>query len=206
MEDMLCGGGSRVCPKCSKTTFGSEIHYCGEESVGRRDRSFDGNLDPDEIDALWQGIEIPTEDDIFYKVINESDTARKNKKDFLDKVISDAYAMPFNEEEIDSLLKPAEEDKEVSEILDRKYIILSVEDVKYITNFLPEGIIKAKFKQETGADIREIAYNLKHTPICGACRIECQQHNCESLNAQKLGRRLQRLIDRADATSIQDII
>jgi len=43
MEDMLCGGGSRVCDKCGKTTFGSEIHYCEEKIVLRKRENYKMN-------------------------------------------------------------------------------------------------------------------------------------------------------------------
>jgi hypothetical protein len=50
---------------------------------------------------------------------------------------------------------------------------------------------------DAGGDMREIADQLKALDICGACWVEGQSASCYSLQAQKLGRRLARLIERA---------
>lgn len=51
---------------------------------------------------------------------------------------------------------------------------------------------------DTGGDFLEIADALKRMEFCPACRIESQERSCAVIDAQKLGRRLKRLIDRAD--------
>jgi hypothetical protein len=53
---------------------------------------------------------------------------------------------------------------------------------------------------DTGGDMREIAGLLKHLEVCAACNIEGQARSCNSLEAQRIGRRLSRLIDRAEVT------
>ena len=90
-------------------------------------------------------------------------------------------------------------------MLNEKYIIIQLSEVKYIKELLKEYIPKEKipekiidrFENETGADIEDIATQLKKLPLCAACKIESQEDSCRSLDAQKLGRRLYRLINRA---------
>lgn len=79
-----------------------------------------------------------------------------------------------------------------------KYIIITLDDAKEIVQYLPEGRIKSRFGQETGADIEEIVDFLKNMDICPACELEMQQHSCSSIHSKKIGRRIQRLLDRAE--------
>lgn len=55
-----------------------------------------------------------------------------------------------------------------------------------------------RIDNESGADIKDIVDQLKHMDICPACAIEGQQHSCSAHDARKLGRRLKRLLDRAE--------
>lgn len=85
-----------------------------------------------------------------------------------------------------------------------KYIIITLSDMKLILAEIgsSENIhlsrIKSRFESETGADILDIATLLKRTDVCAACSIEGQAHNCKSLISRKLGRRLYRLLLRAN--------
>lgn len=90
-----------------------------------------------------------------------------------------------------------------------KYIVIKLSEVKLlysILNNLSENELKKKvppellerFNNETGADIEDIANQLKKLPLCPACILEGQERSCKSLDAQKLGRRLYRLIQRAN--------
>lgn len=54
---------------------------------------------------------------------------------------------------------------------------------------------------DTGGDFLEIADSLKQMTVCAACNIEAQARFCVAIYAQKLGRRLKRLIDRANERS-----
>lgn len=85
----------------------------------------------------------------------------------------------------------------------KKYIIISLDDAKYLATHGNKytdtfSRILGRFEIEEGADILEIAKELKSMPICGACSIECQEENCNSIYSRKLGRRLARLIERAN--------
>lgn len=89
-----------------------------------------------------------------------------------------------------------------------KYIIIKLSEAKLIYNILnklpkseleniPPELLE-RFNSETGADIEDIANQLKTMPICPACRIESQEWSCNSLDTQALGRRLYRLLQRAN--------
>ena len=84
--------------------------------------------------------------------------------------------------------------------MSEKYIIMRLSDAKAIADHLPPGKIKDRIESETGAEVKEIAEKLKKSDFCSACVIEGQQHNCEALATRKLGRRLLRLVGRADGT------
>jgi hypothetical protein len=58
--------------------------------------------------------------------------------------------------------------------------------------------IISRINEETGGDIQEISDMLKATETCHACVVEGQEHTCESIGTKKLGRRLMRLIERAN--------
>lgn len=96
----------------------------------------------------------------------------------------------------------------------KKYLLLSVEDALLLYGAilglsmtqggLPKGRITRiaeRLRDDSGGDLRDIAARLKKLEICGACSIEGQASYCASLFANKLGRRLARLIERADATA-----
>lgn len=87
-----------------------------------------------------------------------------------------------------------------------KYLLLSVDDAHLISevvllDYSPVlgGAFKIamSLKADEGGDFEEIASQLKSTEICIACSIEGQQHTCVAPESQKIGRRLQRLIERA---------
>jgi hypothetical protein len=102
-----------------------------------------------------------------------------------------------------------------------KYIIVNLEQAKLLAKIIKEEIIEddgaysyvfcdAKYRlrevsgllnrieQETGADLNDIAGQLKNMRICPACSGEGQEHSCSSLVARTLGRRLKRVLKRAD--------
>lgn len=88
-----------------------------------------------------------------------------------------------------------------------KYLLISHEDAETLAKILESHRgadakrLRERFKVDTGGDFEEIAMLLKKQEICAACNIEGQASHCMSLDAQKLGRRLQRLIDRASVPS-----
>lgn len=57
--------------------------------------------------------------------------------------------------------------------------------------------IEDRLTHETGADMQEIVDTLVTLRICAACEHEGRALFCASLDAQKLGRRLRRLLERA---------
>ncbi len=90
-----------------------------------------------------------------------------------------------------------------------RYIILTLDDAKLLELSARGGawstehaaqmaLILDRIGDETGADITDIVDQLKQLPTCMACRIEGQERSCNCLHAQKLGRRLSRLVDRAN--------
>lgn len=87
-----------------------------------------------------------------------------------------------------------------------KYIILSVADANTLADLLAlrqpsEGSYVAtlvdRLRDDTGGDLEEIAADLKKLDYCRACVVEAQTRYCESLVAQRIGRRLSRLLARA---------
>lgn len=80
------------------------------------------------------------------------------------------------------------------------YILLNMEDVDDVVSCLPEGVLKDRLKGESGGDFEDISAQLKGIPICHACVVESQQSYCNSLTSNKLGRRLLRLINRANVS------
>jgi hypothetical protein len=88
---------------------------------------------------------------------------------------------------------------------ENKYIIMRLNDAKALASASYSAECSHKIKKiivriqsESGADIEDIATRLKQLPICGACSIESQESSCNCLVARQLGRRLNRLIDRAN--------
>lgn len=108
--------------------------------------------------------------------------------------------------------------------MSEQYILLKLVDAKLISSLLTTHLknttiahayvaksiynnelaglhpIIARFEQETGADISDIVKQLKSLGMCPACVIESQEHTCSAHAAHKLGRRLSRLVDRANST------
>jgi hypothetical protein len=82
-----------------------------------------------------------------------------------------------------------------------KYLLLTVEDAQALAASPETNIdlqISASVNADTGGDFADIANQLKKLEICCACSHESMSALCVAPLAQKLGRRLQRLIDRAD--------
>lgn len=93
----------------------------------------------------------------------------------------------------------------------QQYIIVRLEDAKLLARIavLSEGVAAPELKAltdriaaEEGANIGEIAYLMKHQGTCPACNIEMQQHSCCNIETKALGRRLSRLIDRAEGRHV----
>lgn len=85
-----------------------------------------------------------------------------------------------------------------------RYILLSVDDAEILAGILnitglheQESRLFNRLTKDTGGDFEDIAAQLKKTEICCACEVECQEHTCTAIQTQALGRRLQRLINRA---------
>lgn len=86
----------------------------------------------------------------------------------------------------------------------KRYVILELRDAKALALHASAGIdeqvtrIIDRIEAETGADIEEIVEHLKAMHACHACTVESQESYCVCWDANKLGRRLSRLIDRAN--------
>lgn len=85
---------------------------------------------------------------------------------------------------------------------ERRYLVITVEDAKQILEALrgapiDTGGIRERLARDTGADVEEIVSDLKGLSLCHACVFEGQETYCSSLLAQKTGRRLGRLLERA---------
>lgn len=79
-----------------------------------------------------------------------------------------------------------------------RYVVMTLDDAKRAVATLPEGDpVRERMAGETGADMADIVRQLRDMPLCAACRIEAQESGCNVLDAQKLGRRLRRLLERA---------
>lgn len=104
---------------------------------------------------------------------------------------------------------------------EEKYILIKLSDAKLIAQLIRKEIIEKespyryvytdivrqiapletileRFEKEEGADIVDIVKRLKGLSYCHACVVEGQQHSCVSPYANKIGRRLKRLVDRAN--------
>jgi hypothetical protein len=87
-----------------------------------------------------------------------------------------------------------------------KYLLITVEQARWLAQAVDGCAVgqrhqpfMARLMEDTGGDFLEIALMMKHQDPCPACSIEGQLSSCANLETQQLGRRLQRLIDRADA-------
>lgn len=87
---------------------------------------------------------------------------------------------------------------------DKRYVILELNDAKALalnaSAAFDEQVTRIidRIETETGADIEDIVAQLKGLEVCAACAIESQEQYCVCWRANKLGRRLSRLIDRAN--------
>ncbi|EON14855.1 hypothetical protein [Pandoraea sp. SD6-2] len=87
---------------------------------------------------------------------------------------------------------------------EKRYIIMELEDAKQLALNASAGFDERvaqtmeRIESETGADIEDIVEQLKAIEPCEACVIESQQQYCVCWHANKLGRRLRRLVERAN--------
>lgn len=94
----------------------------------------------------------------------------------------------------------------------RRYVILTLEDARELVNHIvrsgvfkwladdeTRGIIRIyeRLRDDTVADIEDIVGQLKRLDLCAPCVIEGMPEGCCAHDAQKLGRRLSRLLERA---------
>lgn len=92
---------------------------------------------------------------------------------------------------------------------EKRYIIMELGDAKALALNASAGHderiqrVIDRIENETGADVEDIVAQLKSIDACPACVIEGQQHSCCAWHANKLGRRLSRLVDRANGPGIE---
>jgi hypothetical protein len=99
----------------------------------------------------------------------------------------------------------------------RRYVVVTLEDAHTIASALSRtgahrgglrdqigedesarlGRIYDRLVVESGADMQEIVDTVASLPVCAACCIEGQEQSCQVWPAQKQGRRLRRLLERA---------
>jgi hypothetical protein len=92
--------------------------------------------------------------------------------------------------------------------MSKKYLIITTDDAALLWGALvsvPNALESATFgplitrlRDDTGGDIQAIADDLKAMEVCAACNIEGQSQSCEVHGANRCGRRLDRLIKRAN--------
>lgn len=93
--------------------------------------------------------------------------------------------------------------------MDKRYVILELSDAKALADFVSKSFsayaaptamtpVIERIAAETGADMEDIVAQLKGIETCAACVIESQEDYCVCWKANKLGRRLSRLVDRAN--------
>lgn len=87
----------------------------------------------------------------------------------------------------------------------RKYLLLSMDDVRALLPLLdhvdgqhPAYQVVDRLRRDTGGDFISIAQKLKRVRACPACIVEGQEQSCNYWPINKQGRRLMRLIERAD--------
>ncbi|MDE1139998.1 MAG: hypothetical protein PW999_10145 [Paraburkholderia tropica] len=87
---------------------------------------------------------------------------------------------------------------------DKRYIIMELSDAKALALNASAGFdeqvarVIARIEAEEGADVEDIVAQLKAIDACPACVVEGQEQSCCAWHANKLGRRLKRLVDRAN--------
>jgi hypothetical protein len=85
--------------------------------------------------------------------------------------------------------------------IEQRYVLLTVKDARslaFAEDTENDRRVAASVNADTGGDVQGIANMLKGIAVCPACSHEGMAGTCNAVDAQKLGRRLQRLIDRAD--------
>lgn len=98
---------------------------------------------------------------------------------------------------------PRVSDPQGGPMAERRYIIVELSDAKALADAARANTgqrldpVINRIDAETGGDIEEIVAEMKSLPICHACVVEGQEHSCWVPYAQKLGRRLRRLVERA---------
>lgn len=89
-------------------------------------------------------------------------------------------------------------------VSEKRYVIMELEDAKALASNASAGFddrvqrVIDRIEAETGADIEDIVAQLKGIEPCHACVVESQERYCVCWGANKLGRRLSRLVDRAN--------
>ena len=90
-----------------------------------------------------------------------------------------------------------------------KYMLLSIEDARWLADAVPRGPwfkpakryktrdLVGRLRTEEGGDFEAIVAQLKGAEPCAACSIEGQLAYCANLEMHKIGRRLDRLVERA---------
>lgn len=87
-----------------------------------------------------------------------------------------------------------------------KYLLVSVEDARWLVQAAsgfagtgPDGRdVLGRMRTDEGGDVEKIVRDLKGMGVCAPCVVEGQASHCEVLEAQALGRRLDRLLERAE--------
>lgn len=89
---------------------------------------------------------------------------------------------------------------------DKRYVLVEVGEARIIAQQIQQGTTPnpettrafvERMQTEEGGNFEDIAIRLKRLPSCMACQVESQEHNCESIEARRLGRRVWRLLLRA---------
>jgi hypothetical protein len=89
-----------------------------------------------------------------------------------------------------------------------RYLIVRLADAQMIARLIRDSLpnhpseltpVVNRIFDETGADIEDIVARLKRLDVCAACVGESQERHCVCWGANRLGRRLSRLVDRANA-------
>lgn len=88
-----------------------------------------------------------------------------------------------------------------------RYVVLTLGDARIVANLHAPGEgggtqgevarVLSRLRTETGADMEDIVRQFRTMKPCHACVVEGQERDCNVLDAQKLGRRLRRLLERA---------
>lgn len=88
---------------------------------------------------------------------------------------------------------------------DLRYVILELSDAKALALNASAGFdervarVLGRLEAETGSDVEDIVAQLKALEPCGACVHESMERYCVCWRGNRLGRRIARLVDRANA-------